>query len=76
MPLSAVNTYLQKLENRQAETKLLMVDVVSYPKLKKRDQTSLLAAWMKLAEVENKKPIQNVSAGKLKLIGIGVKYER
>lgn len=76
MPLATVNTYLQKLEIRQTEMKLLMTDVVSLPTMKKRDRMNLVNGWMKLVNIRSTTTkLKPASLSRLKMIGIGVRHE-
>lgn len=74
MPLSTVQAYLQKLEVRQAETKLMLVDVESIPHMKARDRNKTINRWMKLVKIHTPAKAKKPSEAKLKLMGIGVRH--
>lgn len=76
MPLSTVQAYLQKLEVRQAETKLMLVDVESITILKARDRKKMINRWMKLVQIQAPAKAKKASPAKLKMMGIGVRYVR
>ena len=76
MPLSTVQAYLQKLEVRQAETKLMLVDVESITILKARDRKKMINRWMKLVQIQEPAKAKKASPAKLKMMGIGVRYVR
>jgi hypothetical protein len=75
MPIASINAYINKLEARKTEVKLMMADVVSLPKMKKNDRVSLVNSWMKLLNITSQAQAKPASPGRLKLMGIGVKHE-
>jgi hypothetical protein len=74
MPFETINAYLEKLEARKTETKLMMADLVSLPNMKKKDRVSLVNSWMKLLDVISPMKVKPASPGILKMMGIGVRY--
>lgn len=74
MPLASIEAYLQKLEARKTEVKLMMADVVSLPKMKKRDRENLVNGWMKYLNIHSQAKAKPASPGRLKLMGIGVRH--
>lgn len=71
----AVNAYLQNLELRQTETKLMMADVVNLPHMKKRDRDRTVKSWMRLLNIREQTLAKPASPARLKMIGIGVRHE-
>jgi hypothetical protein len=74
MPFTAISAYLERLPARQAETKMMMADVVSYPHMKALDRQSALRGWMKQANARQPEQRRPASPAALKLLGIGVTY--
>lgn len=75
MPLQSVNAYLERLELRHTETKLLMADVTGLPHMKKRDRESVLKSWMRLLNIRGQTKSKPASPARLKMLGIGVRHE-
>lgn len=72
-PLSALNSYLERLPARQAELKMLIAEAVSIPHMKKEDADNLISRWTKEAEVAvSNNNVKPASPGRLKMMGIGV----
>ena len=72
--MSTVQAYLQKLEVRQAETKLMLADAGSVPHMKARDRNKTINRWMKIVQIQTPVKAKKASPAKLKLMGIGVKH--
>ena len=74
MPITGINAYIEKLEARKAELKLLMADVVSLPHMKKHDRMSTVNGWMKLLNIFSQTQAKPASPARLKMMGIGVRH--
>jgi hypothetical protein len=75
MPFATLNAYLEKIEVRKTETKLMLADVMSLPTMKKGDRVSLVNRWMKSLSVSsNLEETEPASPGRLKMMGIGVRH--
>lgn len=74
MPFAAIEAYLNKLEARKTELKLMMADVEMLPNMKKSDRDTMLNGWMKLLSIHSPSKTKPASPGRLRLMGIGVKH--
>ena len=74
MPFSAITAYLNRLPARQAEMKILFADAVSYPHIKKDQQHNMMNIWSKQANMFITPTARIATPGKLRMMGIGVKY--
>lgn len=74
MPITAIEAYLNKLEARKTEVKLLMADVVMLPSMKKNHREATLNGWMKLLSIHSESKPKVASPGRLKMMGIGVRH--
>jgi hypothetical protein len=72
MPFSAIDAYLERLEARMAEAKLMLSDAVSYPHLKDSARSNAAQRWMQKANARQK--ARPATPAILKLMGIGVEY--
>lgn len=73
MPFSAIEQYLERLEARQAETRILMADVIALPHMEKGDRKAMTRRWERQARArEAKGQLRLASPAMLKLMGIGV----
>lgn len=75
MPIASIEAYLNRLELRKTEVKLMMADVVSLPQMKKRDRDSTVKSWMRLLNIFSQTKAKPASSARLKMLGIGVKHE-
>lgn len=73
MPFAAIEAYLNKLEARKTEVKLMMADVEMLPNMKKRDRESTVNGWMKLLSIHSQSKTKTASPARLQMMGIGVK---
>lgn len=74
MPFTAIDAYLNKLEARKTEVKLMTADVVMLPHIKKSQRESTLNGWMKLLNIHSQSKTKPASPARLRLMGVGVKY--
>ncbi len=76
MPMAGIEAYINRLEARKAEVKLMLADVVTLPNMKKGDRASLVNGWLKLLNVLNPSTMEAepASPGRLKMMGIGVRH--
>lgn len=74
MPFAAIEAYLQRLPARQAELRLMVADAASIPHMKPEARRSVMRAWERIAEEFGGATARPASAGRLKLMGIGVRY--
>lgn len=72
MPIAALNSYLDHLETRRIETKIMMTDVIMLPTMKYRDP--IINKWIKHLDIQEPKVSKTASPAKLKMMGIGVRY--
>lgn len=71
MPFTAIEQYLERLDARQAEMKLLLADAIALPYMKKGYQVMAMKRWMRAAKARDGQA-RPASAAVLKLMGIGV----
>lgn len=76
MPIAAINVYLERLPARQAELKLMLADVVSYPHIKKDAQDTSIKQWLREANANVVQKAKVASPAILRLMGIGVNRDR
>lgn len=76
MPIAAINVYLERLPARQAELKLMLADVVSYPHIKKDQQDTAMKKWLREANANVVQKAKVASPAILRLMGIGVNRDR
>ena len=74
MPQTAVNMYMERLPARLAEWKLGMVQAATIPRMKKEDRRSAVRE-LENAAYEYQAEKRVVPPAKIKLIGIGVRFE-
>jgi hypothetical protein len=74
MPFETINIYLEKLEARRIETKLMFADVISLPNMKNKDREGLVMSWMRTMDIQSPKETRTASPARLKMMGIGVRY--
>jgi hypothetical protein len=74
MPIKAIEAYLEKLEIRKTETKLMFADVISLPNMKKKDRVDLVGKWIRTLNINQPVQARPANPAILKLIGIGVRY--
>jgi hypothetical protein len=74
MPVPAINAYLEKLQARIAETKLMMADAASVPHMKLSDRKTTLNNWMRTVNIHSPTKSKPASKARLKMMGIGVRY--
>lgn len=73
--MASIGSYLNNLEARMTEVKLIMADVVSIPNMKKNDRAALVNGWMKILNITSQVKAELASPRRLKMIGIGVRHE-
>jgi len=73
MPMASLQAYLERLPARLAEVKMMLVEPITVPHLKKGDQSKMMNGWMKDATISTpaKKPVPAI----LNMMGIGVRFE-
>lgn len=74
MPMAAIEAYMNRLEIRKTEVRLMLADVTMLPNMKKNDRVSIVNNWMKLLEITNQAKAIPASPGRLKMMGIGVRH--
>lgn len=74
MPMEMLKGYMERLETRKTEERLMMADVVSLPHMKKRDRERTVNDWMRLLSIQNQVKPRRASPARLKMMGIGVKH--
>ena len=74
MPIASINEYLDKLEVRMAEKKLMMADVGMLPHIKSGDRNTTLKRWMRTANIQALATARVATPGQLRMIGIGVEF--
>lgn len=74
MPFASIEAYLNKLEARKTEVKLMLADVVVLPHMKKNDRETTLNAWMTLLSIHSPNKTKVASPAHLRLMGIGVRH--
>ena len=74
MPIAALNAYLNHLEARQVETKLMLADAIMLPHVKKEDYQSKLNGWKRILDIHQSSKPKIASLAKLKLLGIKVNH--
>lgn len=74
MPFVTINTYLEKIEARKTETKLMLADVILLPNMKNKDRAGLINNWMKYLDIQKQIETKPASPSILKMMGIGVKH--
>lgn len=74
MPMASIEAYLDKLPARMAEYKMMMADPIALPHMKKNDQQNMINSWNRAMQVSV--PVQVASPARLKMMGIGVKFEQ
>ena len=74
MPFAGIEAYLNKLEVRKTEVKIMMADVVLLPNMKKRDREATINQWMKLLKIHSPNNTKVASPARLKMMGIGVRH--
>jgi len=74
MPMAGIEAYMNRLETRKVEVKLMLADVTMLPNMKKNDRVSIVNNWMKILEITNPARAIPASPGRLKMMGIGVKH--
>jgi hypothetical protein len=74
MPMASLQAYLERLPARLAEVKMMLVEPLAVPHLKKNDQSRMMNGWMKDATISTpaKKPVPAM----LNMMGIGVRFEK
>lgn len=76
MPIAAINVYLERLPARQAEMKMMLADVVSYPHIKQDKQERAMSRWFREASAYVVRKAKVASPAILRLMGIGVNRDR
>lgn len=74
MPFAAIEAFLNKLEARKTEVKLMMADVEMLPSMKKSDRETTMNGWMKLLNIHSPSKAKVASPARLRLMGIGVRH--
>lgn len=74
MPLSAINMYLEELEARRYETRLMMADAATLPHMKHKQRKETLSQWMKAAKIDSTSKAKPASKARLNMMGIGVRH--
>lgn len=74
MPLASMEAYLNRLDARMAEVKLMMADVVNLPHMKKGDRQAALNQWMSILRMRGNRQARPASKARLKMMGIGVRF--
>lgn len=73
MPMTVLNAYLDHLDARKAETKIMFGDVVSLPHMKPNDRKATVSGWMKMLNISSQ-TVKPASPARLKMMGIGVRH--
>lgn len=73
MPMNVLNSYLDHLDRRKAETKMMFGDVASLPHMKPNDRKSTVNGWMKMLNIANQ-TVKSANPARLKMMGIGVRH--
>jgi hypothetical protein len=74
MPIASINVYMDQLQARMSEMKLLMADTTMIPHAKESDRRSALDLWRRTVRMKSHDKIRPASAARLKLMGIGVEH--
>lgn len=72
--MPVINAYLDKLETRFTESKMMLADVVTLPHMKSSQRNATVNKWMKTLNMHDPKAAKPASKARLKMMGIGVRY--